>query len=88
MESLSIETSDLKNNPVRVIKLKNIMKELTCVLEVNEIEMNIECWGSRINRKVIKTSSSDHLRYNRFRQNLKIDNFIHSMLKALSDNID
>ena len=37
LESLSIETSDLKNNPLRVIKLKNIMKELTSVLEYNEI---------------------------------------------------
>ena len=47
LESLSIETSDLKNNPLRVIKLKNIMKELTSVLEYNEIEMDIVCWGSR-----------------------------------------
>ena len=28
-----------------MIKLKNITKELTYVLEDNEIEMNIVCWG-------------------------------------------
>ena len=64
------------------------MKELTCVLEDNEIKMDIECWGGRGNRKLIKTPSSGHLRYDRFKQNLNIDNFIHSMLKALSDNVD
>ena len=60
-------TSDLKNNPVRLIELKNMMKELTCVLEDNEIEMDIECWGGHGNRKLIKISSSDHLRYDRFK---------------------
>ena len=64
------------------------MKELTCVLEYNEIEMDIECQGGRGNRKVIKIPSSSHLRYDRFKQNIKCYNFIQSMLKALSDNID
>ena len=64
------------------------MKELTCVLKDNEIEMDIECWGGRGNRKVIKISSSSHLRYDRFKQNFKSDNFIQSMLKVLSDNVD
>ena len=31
LESLSIATSDLKNNPLHVIKLNNIKKELACV---------------------------------------------------------
>ena len=50
--------------------------------------MDNECWGGRGNRKLIKIPSSSHLRYDRFKQNLKSDNFIQSMLKALSDNID
>ena len=32
-------TSDLKKNPVHLIKLKNMMKELTCALEDNEIQI-------------------------------------------------
>ena len=39
--------SDLETNPLRVIKLKKIMKEVTRVLEDNQISMNIESWGGR-----------------------------------------
>ena len=49
-----------------MIKLKNIMKELTCTLEDNEIEMNIVCWGGR-GKKIIKILSSGHLRYDWFK---------------------
>ena len=42
-----VYTSDWKNNPLHVIKFKNSMKELTCVLKDNEIEMDIVCWGGR-----------------------------------------
>ena len=48
------------------------MKELTCVLEGNEIEMDIECWSGRGIRKLIKIPSSGHLRYDRFKRNFKI----------------
>ena len=47
LDSLSIDTSDLETNPLRVIKLKKIMKEVTRVLEDNQISMNIESWGGR-----------------------------------------
>ena len=60
LESLSIATSDLKNNPLHVIKLNNIKKELACVLEDNEIKMNIICWCCRGNKKLIKIPSSGH----------------------------
>ena len=43
--------SDLETNPLRVIKLKKIMKEVTRVLEDNEISMNIESWGGREKNK-------------------------------------
>ena len=49
-----------------MIKLMNIMKELTCVLEDNEIEMDIVCWSGRW-KKLIKIPSSGHLRYDRFK---------------------
>ena len=67
LESLSIGTSNLKNNPLHVIKLKDIMKELTCVLEENRIEMNIVCLGGCGNKKLIKIPTLGHLRYDRFR---------------------
>ena len=47
LESLSIETSDLKNNPLHMIKLNTIMKEVACVLENSKIEMDIFCWAGR-----------------------------------------
>ena len=65
LESLYIETSDLKTNYFRLIKLKSIMKEVTCVLEDNEIEISIDSWGG-CGTKKIKIPSSDHLRYDRF----------------------
>ena len=50
--------------------------------------MDIICWGGRGSKKLIKISSSDHLRYDRFKQNLKSNDFIHSILKALSNNVE
>ena len=47
LDSLSIETFDLETNPLRVIKLQNIMKEVTRILKDNEISMDIESWGGR-----------------------------------------
>ena len=37
-----------------MIKLNNILKELTCGLEDNEIEMDIVCWGGRGNKKNVE----------------------------------
>ena len=47
LDSLSIEISGLESNPLRVIKLKNILKDVTSVLEDNRIELNIDSWGGR-----------------------------------------
>ena len=38
--------------------------------------------------KIIKILSSGHLRYDRFKQNLKDNNFISLMLEGLSNNIN
>ena len=82
LDALSIEMSDLESNPLRVIKLKNILKEVTSVLEYNGIELNIDSWGGRGKKKIIKIPSSAHLRYDRFKQNLKDNNFISLMLEC------
>ena len=42
--------------------------------------------GGRGNKKNINIPSLGHLRYNRFKHNLKSNNFVHPMLKVLSDN--
>ena len=47
LQYLSIKTSDLKINSLRVMKLQNIMKEIFNVLEDNEISMNVDSWGGR-----------------------------------------
>ena len=51
LESLSIETSDFKTCPLPIIRLKNITREVTCVLEDNEIEISIDSWGGRRTKK-------------------------------------
>ena len=42
--------------------------------------------GGRGNQKNINIPSLGHLRYDRFKHNLKGNNFVHPMLKVLSDN--
>ena len=54
LESLSMDTSDLEATQLRVAKLKNIMKEMTRVLEDNEISMNIESWSGRGKKQIIQ----------------------------------
>ena len=64
---------------------------MTCVLEDNEIEMDIECRGGRGNRKLIKMPSSGHLRYDRFIKNnpvhlIKLKNMMEELTCVLEDN--
>ena len=54
LDSLSIETSDLESDPLRVIKLSNILKEFTSVLDDNGIELNIDSRGGRGKKKSLK----------------------------------
>ena len=61
LDSFSIETSDLESNPLRVIKLKNILKEFTSVVDDNGVELNIDSLGGRGKKKIIKIPSSGHL---------------------------
>ena len=45
LELSSVDNSDVKKNPLYMIKLKNIRKEVTSFLEDNDIERDIVCWG-------------------------------------------
>ena len=63
------------------------MKGVTSVLEDNYIEFDIDCWVGR-GKKLIKIPLSGHLRYNRFKQNIKSNNYIHQMLEGLSNNVE
>ena len=62
------------------------MKGVTSVIEDSGIELNIDSWGGRGKKKIIKILSSGHLPYDRFKQNLKDNYFISLMLEALSNN--
>ena len=57
-ESLSIGTSDLKNDPPHKMKLKQLVKEVTSILDDNDIETNIDCLGSHWKKKIIKIPSA------------------------------
>ena len=51
--------------------------------------MIIDSGGGRGTKMIIKIPSSSHLRYDRwFIYNLKWNNFIHSILEALSNDIE
>ena len=63
------------------------MKGVTSVLEDNYIEIDIDCWVGR-GKKLIKIPLSGHLRYNRFKQNIKSNNYIHQILEGLSNNVE
>ena len=50
--------------------------------------MNLEKWDGRGNKELIQIPSVGDLKYDRFKQNVKQDNYIEQTLKALSCNID
>ena len=50
--------------------------------------MNLEKWGGRGKKESIQIPSVGHLKYDRFKQNGKHDNFIEHTLKSLSCNSD
>ena len=62
----------------------NLLFEVSCVLIDNNINMNLEKWGGCGKKELIQIPSVGHLKYNRFKQNIKQDNFIEKTLKALS----
>ena len=69
-----------------MINLKNLVKEITSIIEDNDIEMDIYYWGGHGNK--IKIPSTGNLRYGRLKQNVKSDNYINQISEALYDNIE
>ena len=76
LDKLNINTSDLDSNPVDVIRLKNLLSEVCSVLKDNNIDMNLEKWGGRGNKELIEIPSVGHLKYDRFKQNVKQEKFL------------
>ena len=79
LKSLNIITSDLENKHLDVIYLKNLLPEVNCVLTDNNISMNLEKWGGRGKKELIQIPSVGHLKYDRFKQNVKQDNKIKNL---------
>ena len=86
LDKLQINTSNLDVKDE--IYLKNLLSEVSCVLTDNNITLHLEKWGGRGNKELIQIPSVGHLKYDRFKQNVKQDNFIEQTLEALSCNSD
>ena len=67
LDSLNINTSNLKDKSSGVILLKNLLSEVSCVLIDNNINMNLEKWGGRGEKELIQIPSVGHLKCDRFK---------------------
>ena len=65
-----------------------MLSEVSCVLIDNNISLNLEKWGGRGNKELIQIPPVGHLKYDRFKHNIKQKKIIEQTLKALSCNID
>ena len=50
--------------------------------------MNVESWSGRGNKVLVTISAVRHLKYDRFKQNFKISNFVNQSLDVLSNNTE
>ena len=66
LDSLNTNTSNLNDKHFDVIFLKNCLSEVSCVLIDNNMNMNLEKWGGRGKKELIKISYVGHLRYDMF----------------------
>ena len=64
--------------------MKNLLSEISYVLSDNNINVNLEKSGGRGKKELIQIPSIGYLKYDRFKQNVKKDNFIEQTLKILS----
>ena len=55
-----------------MITLKKLTNEIASVIENDDKKTDIECWNGCGNKELIKTLSVGHLRYDCFKQNIKI----------------
>ena len=73
-DSHNSNTSNLKDIPLGVIHLNNLLSEASCVLKDNDIKIHLEKWSGRGNKELNKIPSVRHLEYDRFKQNVKQEN--------------
>ena len=66
-----------------VITLKNLLSEVCSVLKDNIITINLEKWGGRGNKELAQVPFVGHLKYDRFKQNVKQNNFIEKTPKSI-----
>ena len=59
-----------------------VLSEVSCVLIDNHISMNLEEWGGCGKKELIQIPSVGHLKYGRFKQNGKQNNFIENNIKS------
>ena len=50
-----------------MLSFEKLLSEVSCFLTYNNINMNLEKWGGRGKKELIKISSDDHLKYDRFK---------------------
>ena len=86
LDSLDINTSNLVDDHLNDLFLKNLLSEVSCVPTDNNININLEKWGGRGKKELIQIPCVGHLKYDRFKQNVNQDNFIDQILKDLSCN--
>ena len=72
LDKLKINTSNLDVKDE--IYLKNLLSEVSCVSIDTNITLNLEKWGGRGNKELIEILSVGHLKYDRFKQNVKQKN--------------
>ena len=66
LDSLDVNTSNLEDKHLDNIFLNNLLSEVRCVLIDNNMNMNLEKWGGRGKKELIKISHVGHLRCDRF----------------------
>ena len=62
LDQLGFETSKLQDYCIDTIRLKNLMKEISCIFKNNNTEINVESWDSGGNKVLVTISSIGHLR--------------------------
>ena len=65
-----------------------MLSKVRCVLTDNNINMNLEKWGGHGKKELIQIPFVGHLKYDRFKQNIKPDYFSEHTLEVLSCNSD
>ena len=68
------------------LHLKHLLSEVSCVLKDNDTNMHLEKWGGRGKKELIQIPSVGHLKYDRFKHNVKQGNIIELTLETITYN--